>query len=383
MTVAALIVAAGRGHRAGGAIPKQYVQVSEESILRRTVKCFCSSKLVDLVQVVIHPEDKPLYDESVAGLDVLEPCHGGASRQESVRLGLEALGPCQPDIVLVHDAARPFVSDALIDRVITALGDGPAVIPGVPVTDTIKQLGDDDVIAATIDRATLRRAQTPQAFQFRALLDAHQDAAGQTLTDDAAVAAAAGIPVRMVEGDEKNIKVTTPEDIMALAKAPLSPRIGTGFDVHRLGPGDHVMLCGVRIDHDRALIGHSDADVALHALTDALLGAVGAGDIGRHFPPGEDQWKGAPSQIFVEKAVDLITERGGRIGNVDLTIICEAPKIGPHVAAMTERLATLIRISPDRINIKATTTEQLGFTGRREGIAAQVAATVLLPEDAP
>ncbi|MGE0667407.1 MAG: bifunctional 2-C-methyl-D-erythritol 4-phosphate cytidylyltransferase/2-C-methyl-D-erythritol 2,4-cyclodiphosphate synthase [Sphingomonadales bacterium] len=382
MKVAALIVAAGRGQRAGGPLPKQYLELGGRPLLRHSVKAFIDSGLVDVVQVVIHPADRPLYDDSVAGFALCEPCAGGASRQESVRLGLEALAPHAPDAVLIHDAARPFVSAELIAAVVGALSNNEAVIPALGVTDTIKQV-DGGRITGNIDRETLRRAQTPQGFHYRMILDAHRAlAAVADLTDDAAVAERAGHPVHVVDGDERNIKVTTPEDVAALSARTLIPCSGTGFDVHRLGPGDHVMLCGHRIPHSHGLIGHSDADVALHALVDAILGAVGAGDIGRHFPPSDPKWKGAPSRLFLEEAVRLVQGQGGRIANVDVTIICEAPKVTPHVGPMTAVLAEILGIPARRINVKATTTEKLGFTGRGEGIAAQAAASVLLP-DAP
>jgi 2-C-methyl-D-erythritol 4-phosphate cytidylyltransferase/2-C-methyl-D-erythritol 2,4-cyclodiphosphate synthase len=378
--IAALIVAAGRGHRSGAPLPKQYLPLHGRPLLHATVNSFLCSGLVNDVQVVIHPNDRALYDEAVEGLSILPPCHGGASRQESVRLGLEQLEAMEPQIVLIHDAARPFVSTGLIRRVVDALTHFEAVIPALDVTDTVKQV-EGDRIRASVDRTTLRRAQTPQGFRFAPILAAHRELASVSdLTDDASVAERAGLAVHVVPGEERNIKVTTPEDVAALAGTPLLPCTGTGFDVHRLGPGDHVMLCGHRIDHSQGLIGHSDADVALHALTDALLGAAGAGDIGRHFPPTDPQWKGAPSRLFVEKAVDLIRGRGGRVVNVDVTIICEAPKVNPHVAAMTSVLADILGIPERRINVKATTTEKLGFTGRGEGIAAQAAASVLLPD---
>jgi 2-C-methyl-D-erythritol 4-phosphate cytidylyltransferase/2-C-methyl-D-erythritol 2,4-cyclodiphosphate synthase len=378
--VAALIVAAGRGHRAGGPLPKQYLDLAGETILRRTVKSFLDSRVVDIVQVVIHPDDRTLYDASVADLMLAPPCHGGESRQESVRLGLEALAGDNPDLVLIHDAARPFVSVRLIAAIVDALSNNEAVIPALAVTDTIKRV-DGDSVTGSIDRTMLRRAQTPQGFHYRTILEAHRVlAAVNDLTDDAAVAERMGLDVRIVEGDERNIKVTTPDDVADLSAQPLLPCSGTGFDVHRLGPGDHVMLCGHRIPHSQGLIGHSDADVALHALVDAILGAIGAGDIGRHFPPSDAKWKGAPSRLFLEEAVRLVREQGGRIANVDVTIICEAPKVTPHVAPMTAVLAEILGIAPRRINVKATTTEKLGFTGRGEGIAAQATASVLLPD---
>ena len=382
MKVAALIVAAGRGQRAGGPLPKQYLDLNGQPILRHSVKAFLDSGFVDIVQVVIHPGDRPLYDESTIGLIIAEPCTGGASRQESVRLGLEALAAETPDLVLIHDAARPFVSEWLIRAIVDALSNNEAVIPGLAVTDTIKQV-DGEIVTGNIDRDSLRRAQTPQGFRYKIILAAHRALADVAdLTDDAAVAERAGHAVHVVDGDERNIKVTTSEDVAALSARAMLPCSGTGFDVHRLGPGDHVMLCGHRIPHTHGLIGHSDADVALHALVDAILGAVGAGDIGRHFPPSDPQWKGAPSRLFLEEAVRLVRDQGGRIANVDVTIICEAPRVTPHVAPMTAVLAEILGIPARRINVKATTTEKLGFTGRGEGIAAQATASVLLPDTA-
>jgi len=379
MRVAALIVAAGRGHRAGTPLPKQYVSAGGRALLHRTASAFLDHPRVDVVQIVINPVDRALYDAAVAGLDLPDPCPGGATRQESVRKGLEHLAQEPPDLVLIHDGARPFVSAALIDRVIDGLAHHKAVLPVLRVTDTIKQL-DGEVVAGDVDRSTLGRAQTPQGFHFAEILAAHEKLARDSeMTDDAAVAHRAGITVHVLDGDERNIKVTTPEDIANLAGHSLVARTGMGFDVHRLGGGDHVTLCGVRIDHGQGLIGHSDADVALHALTDALMGAAGTGDIGRHFPPSDPQWKGAPSHLFVEKAVALIAKAGGRISNVDLTIICEAPKIAPHAEKMREALAGMLGIAKRQINVKATTTEKLGFTGRGEGIAAQAVATILMP----
>ncbi len=378
MRVAALIVAAGRGHRAGTPLPKQYVSVAGKSILRRTVEAFEAHPAIDRVQVVINPADRALYDEAIGGLETQAPCPGGETRQQSVFMGLQRLADDPPDAVLIHDGARPFISAALIDRVVEGLRAHDAVLPVIKVTDTIKQI-EGEIVSGDVDREVLGRAQTPQGFRFDPILKAHHDLADTAnLTDDAAVAHAAGMDVHVVDGDERNIKVTTPEDITALSANAVTARTGMGFDVHRLGPGDHVTLCGVRLEHDQALIGHSDADVALHALTDALMGAIGAGDIGRHFPPSDPQWKGAASRQFVEKAVALIADAGGQISNVDLTIICEAPKIAPHVAAMTNSLSAMLQIKAGQINIKATTTEKLGFTGRGEGIAAQAVATVML-----
>ncbi len=302
--------------------------------------------------------------------------------RNSVRLGLEALAPYRPQRVLIHDGARPFPDTALIDRVIQALDEAPAVIPCLPLRDTIKR-AESGMIRATVDRAELWRAQTPQGFQFDQILAAHHAAAGTELTDDSAVAEAAGLAPQLVVGSEDNLKVTTTEDLAAaerlIAARRGDVRVGQGFDVHAFGPGDRIFICGVEIPHGEALVGHSDADVGLHALTDALLGAIGAGDIGMHFPPGDPRWRGAASDQFLRHAADLVGARDGAVAAVDVTIICERPKIGPHRAAMVERIAEILGIAAERVSVKATTTDRLGFTGRGEGIAAQAVATVRLP----
>ena len=334
------------------------------------------------VLVAIRPEDRVRFDRAAAGLSVFPPVLGGAERQDSVRLGLEALAAHKPDSVLIHDGARPFPDAALIDRVIEGLDNAPAAIPAMPLGDTIKRV-DSGRVVETVDRSQLWRAQTPQGFHFDAILAAHRQMAGRVLTDDAAVAEAAGIAPLIVAGSEENLKVTTAEDLAAaerlLAARQGDMRVGQGFDVHPFGPGDHVMVCGVAIPHEVAPIGHSDADVGLHALTDAVLGAIGAGDIGMHFPPSDPRWRGASSDHFLAYAATLVRERGGAIAAVDVTIICERPKIAPYRDRMIERLAEILEISPDRVSVKATTTERLGFTGRGEGIAAQAVATVRLP----
>lgn len=382
--VVALIVAAGRGTRFGGDVPKQYRLLGGQPVLRHSLAIFAAHPGVRAVRVVIHPDDRALYDRAAAGLHLLDPVSGGAERQESVRLGLESLKGQGFDAVLVHDAARPQVSRSLISRVIAGLEDADGAVPAVPVTDTLKRVGADSMVAATVPRDGLWRAQTPQGFRFSPLLTAHRAAVGQVLTDDAAVMEAAGGQVRLVPGEAGNGKITLPEDLAADDALPspsvMLPRTGMGFDVHAFAPGDAITLCGVRIPHTARLSGHSDADVALHALADALYGAVGAGDIGRHFPPSEARWKGADSALFLSHARDLVTALGGRIAHVDVTVICEAPKVGPHRAAMVARLAALLDVREDRVSVKATTTEGLGFTGRREGIAAQAIATVLMPE---
>src|SRR6266851_3207963 len=378
----ALIVAAGSGSRFGGALPKQYLPLGGTSVLRHAAAAFAAHPRIAGVQVVIRDEDRAVFDQAMAGIAVLPPVPGGAERQDSVRLGLEALSPHDPALVLIHDGARPFPDAALIDRVIDALDRAPAAIPALPLGDTIKRV-EGGVIRETVDRLLLWRAQTPQGFHFPAILAAHRAAAGRVLTDDAAVAEAAGIAPLVVAGSEDNLKVTTAQDLAAaewLLLARLGDvRVGQGIDVHGFGPGDHVMICGIAVPHDAGLVGHSDADVGLHALTDALLGAIGAGDIGMHFPPSDPRWRGAASDQFLAHAALLVREKGGAIAVIDVTIICERPKIAPHRARMVERVAAILEISPARVSVKATTTERLGFTGRGEGIAAQAVATVRVP----
>jgi 2-C-methyl-D-erythritol 4-phosphate cytidylyltransferase/2-C-methyl-D-erythritol 2,4-cyclodiphosphate synthase len=376
----ALIVAAGRGQRFGAASPKQYVDLAGKPVLRYSLETFLSNLRVGGVRVVIHGDDMVLYEAAVAGLSPLPPVTGGATRQESVRRGLESLRDMNPSSVLIHDAARPLVDAALIDRMLTALEKAPGAIPALPVADTVKRAQDGHVVE-TLDRSRLWRAQTPQAFRYGDILAAHLAAAGRELTDDAAVAEAAGLEVALVEGAEENFKVTTEADLNR-ARQILAPaadiRVGNGFDVHRFGPGDRVMLCGIAVPHDHGLVGHSDADVGLHALTDAILGAIGAGDIGQHFSPNDPRWRGADSSRFLAHAASLVAERGGRILSGDITLICERPKVGPHRAAMVARVAAILGLDPSRISVKATTTEGLGFTGRGEGIAAQATASVAL-----
>ena len=378
----ALIVAAGRGTRFGGDLPKQYLPLGGATVLRHAVNAFAAHPRIAGVLVAIRPEDRALFDRAVAGLSVLPPVPGGAERQDSVRLGLEALAAHKPERVLIHDGARPFPDAALISRVINALDTAPAAIPTLPLGDTVKRV-EEGRIRETVDRSQLWRAQTPQGFHFDAILAAHRQMTGHVLTDDAAVAEAAGLMPLIVAGSEENLKVTTAEDLAAaerhLAARQGDVRVGQGFDVHPFGPGDHVMVCGVAIPHEVAPVGHSDADVGLHALTDAVLGAIGAGDIGMHFPPSDPRWRGASSDRFLAYAATLVRERGGAIAAVDITIICERPKIAPYRDRMIDRVAEILAISPGRVSVKATTTERLGFTGRGEGIAAQAVATVRLP----
>ncbi len=389
--VSALIVAAGRGTRAGGEIPKQYRALAGVPVLARTASAFVDHPSIAIVQVVIDPADRALYDASLAPSPrIVAPVAGGASRQSSVLAGLEALAiqSPPPDIVLVHDAARPFVSSELIARSCEAVVPGVvAAAPGVPLADTVKQVDGTGHVVATPDRAALRAIQTPQAFDFASLLDAHRRAAAVpnlVVTDDAAIMEWAGHAVAVFAGDPANGKLTLSQDFDAaerrLGGGLLTDiRTGQGYDVHAFGPGDHVWLGGVRIPHECGVIAHSDGDVALHAATDALLGAIGDGDIGTHFPPSDPQWRGASSDRFLAHAASLIAARKGRIGNLDLTIVCETPKVGPHRAAIRERIAAILGIAPDRISIKATTSEKMGFTGRREGLAALAVATVILP----
>ena len=385
----ALIVAAGRGHRIGGPLPKQYQTIGARSVLRHTLEQFSGHPAVEAIQVVIAAADRVLYDAQTVGLVLRRAAIGGPSRQRSVLNGLEALTDDPPDIVAIHDAARPMVSAETIGRTIDALAgsDVAGAVAGVRVTDTLKRL-DGDRVAGTVDRQGLWRAQTPQTFRFAPLLTAHRavaalgDSDDTALTDDVAVAERAGLEIAMVEGEERNFKITTEED-MARARRELAPRLetrtGTGFDVHAFGPGTAVTLCGIEVPFTQGLVGHSDADVALHALTDALLGAVAAGDIGQYFPPSDPQWRGAASARFLKHAADLVTRQGGRIVNVDITLICERPRIGPYRDQMRARIADILGIAVHRVGVKATTTEKLGFTGRGEGIAVQAAAAVELP----
>lgn len=381
MRAVALIVAGGSGSRFGGPVPKQYRRLAGVPVLRRTVETFLTHPAVGRVQVVIRAEDAALYADAVAGLDLPPPVIGGADRQESVRRGLEALSGA--DAVLIQDAARPCVPVEVIDRVLAAVQPGAGAIAALPVADTLWR-GPDAVCDTLVDRQNLWRAQTPQGFMLTDILAAHRAAEGQGLTDDAAVATAAGLKVHLVEGSPVSAKITTEADLTEaetrLRQNLTDIRVGTGFDVHAFVDGDSVTLCGLTIPHTRGLAGHSDADVGLHALTDAILGALAAGDIGQHFPPSDPRWKGADSAQFLRHAAHLVAARGGVIAHTDVTLICERPKVGLHRAAMQARVAEILGIALDRVSIKATTTEKLGFTGREEGIAAQAVATLRLPE---
>ncbi len=379
---AVIVLAGGGGARVGAEIPKQYLDLSGRAVLCHSIETFLGHPAIDEVCCVIRPEDRDLYDAAVAGLAILDPVTGGRNRQESARFGLESLAKAAPATVLIHDAARPFVDSETIDRTLAGLLDCPAALPAVPLSDTLKR-SDGTRVAGTIERDGLWRAQTPQGFRYQEILAAHRASAGEALTDDATVAEHAGLDVALVMGNESNMKITTADDLERARRmfAGVAPdvRVGTGFDVHRFGPGDEIMLCGIAVASDRGLEGHSDADVGLHAVTDALLGAVAAGDIGMHFPPTDPQWRDAPSDVFVRHAAGLIRTKGGEISHVDVTIICEQPKIGPYRAAMVARIAEILDIEHDRVGVKATTTEGLGFTGRGDGIAVQALATVRLP----
>jgi 2-C-methyl-D-erythritol 4-phosphate cytidylyltransferase/2-C-methyl-D-erythritol 2,4-cyclodiphosphate synthase len=384
--VAAVVVAAGRGLRAGGDVPKQFRRIGGETVLRRTLSMLVEAPNLAFVQPVIRAEDRSLFEAAASAMQILPPVTGGATRQASVRAGLEALAAHSPDIVLIHDAARPFASPALIARAIAAAEKTGAAIPALPVSDTVKSVDAQGLVDKTLDRSSLRTIQTPQGFAFKPLLEAHRRAAKEgrdDFTDDAALAEWAGMKVAVFEGEPGNIKITTPDDFARAEAAQLAAlgdvRVGQGVDVHAFAAGDHVTIGGLRIAHTQALTGHSDADVALHALVDAILGALADGDIGSHFPPSDMQWKGASSDRFFTFAVERVKARGGVIAHLDLTIVCEAPKIGPHRDAMRANIARLAGIDSSRVAVKATTSEQLGFTGRREGIVAYATATVRLP----
>lgn len=382
MNCVALVVAAGRGTRFGGSRPKQYLPLGGMLVLRHPLKTLQRHSAIDAVRVVFNPEDRDRYHAAVDGLDLLPPVTGGALRQDSVRLGLESLAALAPRRVLIHDAARPLVDVQTIDRVLSALDEAPGAVPALALRDTVKR-GANGLIAGTVDRTNLWRAQTPQGFHYREILEAHRAAKGLDLPDDAAVAERAGLTVRLVAGSEVNFKVTTQDDLRdaerRLASAMGDIRTGQGFDVHAFGPGDHLWLCGVKIPHPYALVGHSDGDAGLHALTDAVLGALGAGDIGMHFPPNDPQWRGASSDRFLRHAAQLVRQQGGAIAHVDVTLICERPRIGPYRAEMVTRIGAILDLDRSRVSVKATTTEKLGFTGRGEGLAAQAVATVRLP----
>ena len=374
MTIAALIVAAGRGSRAGGPVPKQWQPIAGKPVARWTLEKFAH---LDHLVLVVNPDDMQIARDACRDLPV-GLVAGGADRAASVRAGLEALVESAPDLVLVHDVARPCVTRPVIDAVIAALVHAPGAAPALPVTDAL-WTGANGFVDGTHDRAGLWRAQTPQGFHFGPILAAHRIHPGGA-PDDVAVARGAGIAVRITQGDARNLKITNPGDLAraaAILETSMDIRLGNGFDVHRFCAGDHVMLCGVRIAHEHGLDGHSDADVGMHAVTDAIYGALAMGDIGQHFPPSDPQWKGAESHVFLRHAVGLAREKGYDISNVDVTIVCEFPKVGPHAGAMKEAMARTLETGTDRVSIKATTSERLGFTGRGEGIAALATAALV------
>lgn len=388
---AALIVAAGRGSRAKRDdldAPKQYVPLNGAPVLGHCLRPFLLSPKIDFILTAIHEDDLETYQDVItnlscaAGARLLPPVFGGATRQQTVHAGLQRLSDFSPQKVLIHDGARPFLTESLLRDVIDELDHCPAVLPCVAVADTLKR-GTDGQVVATVDRAGLWRAQTPQGFHFSVIEEAHQravDEERQDFTDDASLLEWTGTDVRIVQGFEDNIKITTAEDFTRgerILQGQVNIRMGNGFDVHEFEPGDEVILCGVRVPYSQKLKGHSDADVGLHALTDAIYGALGAGDIGQHFPPSDPQWKGVSSDVFLKHAIDLAQGQGFVVGNVDVTLICQAPKIGPHVAAMKAAVAALLGVDDSQVGIKATTTEGLGFTGRGEGIAALASAVLV------
>jgi 2-C-methyl-D-erythritol 4-phosphate cytidylyltransferase/2-C-methyl-D-erythritol 2,4-cyclodiphosphate synthase len=381
MTTHAIIVAAGKGVRAGGGVPKQYRSVAGKPLLRHAIERLAAHPGIHVITVVIGADDAALYAAATAGLALPPPVIGGATRQESVRNGLESLAGAPPEVVLVHDAARALVPDSVLDGLLAALADpaNDGAVPGLEVTDSLRRGGSH--YEAAVDRDGLLRVQTPQAFRYDTLLAAHR-AAAPGATDELGIAMAAGLRIAVTPGDERAFKVTAAPDFAKAAAmiTALSSRAASGFDVHRFGPGDHVWLCGVKIPHSYGLIGHSDADAGLHALTDALLGTISAGDIGDHFPPSDPRWKGAASDQFLAHAASLVRDAGGIIDHADVTIISERPKVGPHRTAMRARIAEILGVDIARVSVKATTTEALGFTGRNEGLAAQAMASVRLPE---
>jgi len=388
-TTTALIVAAGRGTRAATTSPKQYMRVGGKPVLARSMRAFIDHDQISSILVVISEDATDDYNANKApSPKVLPPVNGGRTRAESVLNGLLALRDNPPDHILIHDAARPFISAEVITRVIAALDTEDGAVPTLPAVDAMRRLTTDGALGDPVARDDIRRAQTPQGFRFDTLLPIMQSAAADgslaTLSDEAEALIAAGRRVASVEGDPINFKLTIPEDFTMAERllahsATNMPdiRTGQGYDVHAFGPGDHVILCGIKIPHDKGLAGHSDADVGLHTITDALLGAVAEGDIGRHFPPSDPQWKGTDSAVFLQRAVELVTARGYTISNIDLTLVCEHPKITPHAPTMIARVAEICGMDPGRVSIKATTSERLGFTGRSEGIAATAVATVV------
>ncbi|XDA96706.1 bifunctional 2-C-methyl-D-erythritol 4-phosphate cytidylyltransferase/2-C-methyl-D-erythritol 2,4-cyclodiphosphate synthase [Sulfitobacter sp. LCG007] len=376
MSIAAVIVAAGRGVRAGGGLAKQWRVLGGKTVVAHSIRAFQRHPGIIRIVLVVHPDDMDRTAPfAAAGIDIVQ---GGEDRAASVRCGLDALQGQDIRQVLIHDVARPCVSPDVIERVIAALKTSPGAAPALALSDAL-WTGAEGRVTGTRDRAGLLRAQTPQGFDYEAILSAHIAHEGKA-ADDVEVARAAGLEVVIVEGDPDNIKITTAADFARAARIleqNMDIRLGNGFDVHAFGPGDHVTLCGVRVDHDHGLVGHSDADVGMHAITDALYGAQAKGDIGQHFPPSDPQWKGAESSIFLSHAAEMARKDGYAITNIDCTLICEHPKIGPHAEAMRAELSRITGTAPDRISVKATTSERLGFTGRGEGIACIATATLV------
>lgn len=374
LKTAAIIVAAGRGSRAGAKTPKQWCLVAGQRVADWTLAAFQKHPRVDHIVVVYHPDDR-VHVHTFSGVELVE---GGASRDVSVRNGLLALKDRSFDQVLIHDVARPCVAQSVITAVLDALRDNQGAAPAVAVSDAL-WMAEGDRVAKAVPRNGLYRAQTPQGFRYDAILAAHMSAPDGA-ADDVEVARHAGIDVAIVPGHENNLKITTPQDFdraAGLLRADMDIRLGNGYDVHRFCDGDHVILCGVKIPHERGLLGHSDADVGMHAVTDAIYGALADGDIGQHFPPSDPQWKGAASEIFLKHAVKLAGDRGFKIANIDCTLVCEFPKIGPHVKAMRTKMAEIMQLDVDRVSVKATTSERLGFTGRGEGISAMATASLI------
>lgn len=392
--VGVVIVAAGRGERAGQSIegPKQYRMIGNKPVIYHTLSAFLSHPSIAHIAVAIHPDDEEMFKTAAGEFsERVITVHGGTTRQKSTRMALQALKGFKLDAVLIHDCVRPFINEALINHVIDGITNGHGSLPALAVSDTLKKTRDNNIITETVSRDGLFAAQTPQGFPYQKILQAHEKAFAEGLenfTDDAAIAEWANIPVKIVQGSPDNVKLTWAKDI-EMANERLNRtvfpdvRTGNGYDVHSFGEGSSVTLCGVEIPFNRSLSGHSDADVGLHALTDALLATCGAGDIGTHFPPSDVRWKGAASRIFVEEAVRIVRAKGGRIANADITVIAEAPKIGPNREAMTTELCDMLGISADRVSVKATTNERLGFIGREEGIAAIATATVVYPGELP
>jgi 2-C-methyl-D-erythritol 4-phosphate cytidylyltransferase/2-C-methyl-D-erythritol 2,4-cyclodiphosphate synthase len=386
LSVVAIVVAAGRGTRAGGGVPKQYRSIGGEPVIRTSLALMAWHGEVGAVLPVIHPDHRVDFDRATKGLRLMSPVFGGATRQASVRAGLEALTSAQPDLVLVHDCARPFCTASLVSRAIATCAKTGAAVPAIEITDTVKSVDENNFVTATHDRGRLRIIQTPQAFAYAPLLDAHRRAAAagrEDFADDAALAEWAGLKVAVFPGETTNTKLTTEEDFARAEERRLASladlRVGTGFDVHPFGDGDHITLGGVRIPHDRGIISHSDGDVVIHAVVDAILGALTDGDIGAHFAPNDPRWRGAASEHFLRHAADRLRARGGRIAHLDVTIICEAPYLHPHRNAIRQRIAAILDIAIERVAVKAGSTEKLGFTGRGEGIAAFATATIRLP----